>query len=230
MLPLVIIPARGNSKGLPGKNIKVLDGKPLISHTLQAARDLFSDDRICVTTDSEEIAQAVLESDYKVPFLRPAALATDTSSTRSVILHALDFYENRGVEISDVILLQPTSPFRTSKHLAEALSMYSSDCDMVVSVKEASANPYFTLFEEGTDGFLRRSKESRAIRRQDVPPVWEFNGAIYVFGVQSIRQKEITAFERILKYVMDEYSSIDIDTELDWVVAEFIARNRAKPT
>jgi CMP-N,N'-diacetyllegionaminic acid synthase len=226
MKPLIIIPARGNSKGLPGKNIKLLDGKPLILHTLEAAQQLFPNDRICVSTDSSEIAEAVNQNGYHVPFMRPGSLATDTSSTRSVVLHALDFYREQGLEMSDVILLQPTSPFRTSAHIEEALKLYSSDCEMVVSVKEASANPYFTLFEERSDGFLQKSKRSDALRRQDIPPVWEFNGAIYIFAVDLILEKEISTFDRIRKFVMDEYSSLDIDTELDWMVAEYIVTKR----
>jgi CMP-N,N'-diacetyllegionaminic acid synthase len=228
MDPLIIIPARGDSKGLPGKNIKLLDGKPLILHTLEAARLLFPDERICVTTDSAEIAEVVGRNGYRVPFMRPASLATDTSSTRSVILHALAFYREKGLDVSDVILLQPTSPFRTPVHIEEALKLYSRDCEMVVSVKEASVNPYFTLFEERIDGFLEKSKSSDAIRRQDVPQVWEFNGAIYIFAADLILEKEISTFNRIRKFVMDEYSSLDIDTELDWVLAEFIVTKRKK--
>lgn len=227
MDPLIIIPARGNSKGLPGKNVKPLAGKPLILYTLEAAREVFPVDRICVSTDSSETAEVVASSGYKVPFMRPAHLATDTASTRDVILHAINYYRKIGTLVSDVVLLQPTSPLRNAAHIRDALKLYSSkDCDMIVSVKEASANPYFTLFEEDDRGLLRKSKPSVASRRQDVPSVWEYNGAIYIFSVDLIFERQISEFERIRKFVMDEYSSVDIDSDLDWVIAEYIVKNK----
>lgn len=226
MRPLVIIPARGNSKGLPGKNIKPLNGMPLILYTLKEAQKLFPDERICVSTDSEDIAGVVKQSGYTVPFIRPESLATDTAGTRGVVLHAIDFYQDKGLEVDEIVLLQPTSPFRTADHIKEALSLYSPQIDMIVSVRETSANPYFSLFEEGQDGFLHRSKESNAVRRQDIPSVWEFNGAIYIFASDSIRAMELFEFTKIRKYVMDEYSSVDIDTDLDWVLAEYIIKNQ----
>src|SRR6056297_1801952 len=121
MNPLIIIPARGGSKGIPGKNIKELCGKPLIQYTVDAAREIFKDYEICVSTDSSEIKSVVEKLGLKVPFLRPIELATDTASTYDVLLHALNFYENKGYCSDVVILLQATSPFRTSKHIREAL-------------------------------------------------------------------------------------------------------------
>lgn len=227
MEPLVIIPARGNSKGLPGKNIKPLAGRPLILYTLAAAKELFPPERICVSTDSSEIADVVASAGYKVPFIRPTQLATDTASTRDVILHAIEYYRERGTSVSDIVLLQPTSPLRDAEHIRNAIALYeSNDCDMVVSVKEASASPYFTLFEEDELGWLKKSKPFAASRRQDVPPVWEYNGAIYIFSADLIFERELSEFDRIMKFVMDEYSSVDIDSELDWVVAEYIAKNK----
>lgn len=227
MEPLVIIPARGNSKGLPGKNIRPLDGKPLILYTLESAREVFPVDRICVSTDSSEIAEVVASSGYKVPFMRPAHLATDTASTRDVILHAINHHRKIGTLVSDIVLLQPTSPLRNAAHIRSALKLYDdADCDMVVSVKEASANPYFTLFEEDGRGWLKKSKPSVASRRQDAPSVWEYNGAIYIFSVDLIFERQISEFKRIKKFVMDEYSSVDIDSDLDWVMAEYIVKKQ----
>ncbi len=147
MKPLIIIPARGGSKGIPGKNIKKLGGKPLIEYTLEAARELFSDQQICVSTDSLEIKKVVENLGLAVPFLRPNELATDTASTYDVLLHALNFYEHRNYKPDAVILLQTTSPFRTSTHISEALKLYSNNYDMVVSVKKTKSNPYYVLFE-----------------------------------------------------------------------------------
>ena len=145
---LVIIPARGGSKGLPGKNIKKLNNKPLIYYTIEAARRIFNDNQICVSTDDLEIKKLVELKGIKVPFLRPKLLATDESPTFEVITHAYQYYRDIGHTIDTIVLLQPTSPFRTAKHIEESLEIYTKECDMVVSVKETKTNPYFNLFEE----------------------------------------------------------------------------------
>lgn len=159
MKSLIVIPARGGSKGIPGKNIKLLDGKPLIQYTLEAARAVFDDKVICVSTDDLQIKEKVESFGIKVPFLRPAELATDESSSYEVLQNALEFYEAIGYRPDTLILLQPTSPFRSHKHLKEAISLYNEECDMVVSVKETNSNPYSVLFEDNEEGFLIKSKE-----------------------------------------------------------------------
>ncbi|MBO6622613.1 MAG: acylneuraminate cytidylyltransferase family protein [Balneola sp.] len=223
---LVIIPARGGSKGVPGKNIRPLKGKPLIHYTVEAARSLFNDSDICVSTDSDEIKKVVEQIGLKVPFIRPKELSQDSSGSHEVILHALDFYEKKGFEPEAVILLQPTSPLRTAKHIEEAVKLFGPSLDMVVSVKESSSNPYYNLFEEDSSGFLKKSKKGSFVRRQDCPPVWEYNGAIYVINVNSIKKNRLHNLSNIKKYVMDDISSIDIDTELDFKLAEFIMTNK----
>lgn len=222
MKPLIVIPARGGSKGVPGKNIKLLGGFPLIQYTLDAANALFPPELICVSTDALEIKECVEQLGWKVPFLRPSELATDTAGTYEVLLHAIAYHENLGYFPDTLILLQPTSPFRTSKHIAEALDLYTSAIDMVVSVKEGKSNPYYNLFEDDAHGYLKKSKEAFFTRRQDCPPVWEYNGAIYVINIKSLKDKAISEFTKIKKYVMDEKSSHDIDTALDWKIAEMI--------
>lgn len=226
MKPLIIIPARGGSKGVPGKNIKPLNGKPLIHYTIEAARAVFSDNEICVTTDDKKIKKVVEETGLKVPFLRPEKLAQDESGTYEVLLHAIEFYQNQGYNPDTIILLQPTSPLRTSKQIKEALSMYSVDIDMVVSVKETKSNPYYILFEEDKNGFLIKSKEANFTRRQDCPKVWEYNGAIYVINLNSLMKSPLNSFKRVIKYEMDEFSSHDIDTLFDWEVAEAITKKK----
>ncbi len=218
---IAIIPARGGSKGVPGKNIKELGGKPLIQYTIEAARELFEDDRILVSTDSIEIKNKVESLGLEVPFIRPEGLATDESGTHEVLLHALDFLEGKGFFPKTLILLQPTSPFRNATHITEALELYNNDLDMVVSVKETSANPYYVLKEENNQGFLENSKKGKFTRRQDCPKVWELNGAIYVINVESLKSRQIGEFTKVKKYVMDETSSHDIDSMLDWELAKF---------
>ena len=156
MKPLVIIPARGGSKGVPKKNIKILGGKPLINYTIEAAKAVFEDQFIYVSTDDIEIKNIVEQTGLKVPFLRPAELATDTAGTYEVLLHALNYYENLEYFPDTIILLQPTSPFRTAEHIKEAIKLYTPEIDMVVSVKETKSNPYFNLFEEDYKGFLKK--------------------------------------------------------------------------
>lgn len=222
---LYIIPARKGSKGIPHKNRKLLGGKPLISYSIETALQLTSPDNICVSTDDEEIIRIAKEYGLQVPFVRPAALSTDTSSSREVILHALDYYQSIERNFDVIVLLQPTSPFRRLEDIKEALRMYNDDTDMVVSVKAASANPYYNLFEMDAFGFLKPSKGNGSyIRRQDAPPVWEYNGAIYVIRPQTLREKSLCRFDRIRKWEMDELHSLDLDSLLDWKFAEFLLK------
>jgi CMP-N,N'-diacetyllegionaminic acid synthase len=224
---LFLITARGGSKGIPGKNIKLLGGKPLISYTIAAAKGVGMLEDICISTDSPEIMKVAESLGLKMHFQRPPELATDTASSESVIVHALDFFSSRGIEYDVVVLLQPTSPFRTSKHIKEAIALFRDDLDMVVSVKETKANPYYLLVEENADGFLVKSKEGNFTRRQDCPTVYEYNGAVYVINVRQLRLKGFAGFTKRVKYLMDEYESIDIDNELDWIVAEACLRRNA---
>ncbi|EAR02772.1 cytidylyltransferase domain-containing protein [Maribacter sp. HTCC2170] len=222
MNPLIIIPVRGGSKGIPGKNIKKLNGKPLIHYTIEAARKLFKDEVICVSTDSKEIKQVVEQIGLPVPFLRPKELATDSANTYDVLLHALDFYEKKNYFPDVIIFLQATSPFRTSKHISEALELYDKSCDMVVSVKETKANPYYVLFEENHEKWLTKSKKGNFTRRQDCPKVWEYNGAIYIINVNSLKNRSHLSFKKVRKYVMEEQYSLDLDSPMDWLLAERI--------
>lgn len=225
MKPLIVIPARGGSKGVPRKNIKVLGDKPLIQYTIDAAKGVFDDEFICVSTDDFEIKSVVEQLGLKVPFLRPNELASDTAGTYEVLLHAISYYESKGYFPDTLILLQPTSPFRTSAHIKEALKLYHESIEMVVSVKETKANPYYILFEEDRNGYLKKTKEANFTRRQDCPKVWEYNGAIYIINVKALKEKTISQFTKVCKFEMDETSSHDIDTLLDWDMAEIIIKN-----
>ncbi len=223
---LYVIPARGGSKGIPRKNIKLLNGKPLISYAIDTARSLATDENICVSTDDDEIIQVVEEYGLKVPFKRPDYLATDKAGTYEVLLHALDFYEKQGQHYDVIVLLQPTSPFRSAKHVEEAVKLYSSEVDMVVSVKEATANPYYNCFEENQEGVLQISKgDGHYTRRQDAPKVYEYNGAVYVINTNSLKQRTLSQFNKRVKYVMDDFHSLDLDNMNDWVFAECLMNN-----
>ena len=223
MKTLVIIPARGGSKGIPRKNIKPLDGKPLIYYTIDCARSICPDEDICVSTNDDEIISVVEQYGLSVPFVRPDELATDTAGTYEVLLHALDYYEKRGRRYDVVVLLQNTSPFRKAEQVKEAMALYNNNVDMVVSVKECMANPYYCVFEEDSNGFLQICKgDGNIFRRQDSPKVYEYNGAIYVINAQTLKTTHLHKMQKRIKYVMDERSSFDLDTMWDWQMAEMI--------
>jgi len=221
---LILIPARGGSKGVPKKNIKILNGKPLIFYSIDVARKITEDSNICVSTDDAEIIKTIENGrSLKVPFIRPDLLATDTATSYDVMLHAINHYENIGINYDAIILLQPTSPLRLIKHLKEALSLYnSSNVEMVVSVVESKGNPYFNLFEENSSGFLEKSKKVNYSRRQDCPKVYEYNGSIYIIAVKSLKEGSVSTFTKIKKYEMEPEYSIDIDTPFDWQIAELL--------
>ncbi len=221
---LIIIPARGGSKGIPRKNIKSLNGKPLIYYAIDTARAITTDDNICVSTDDVEIKSVVENYGLEVPFLRPQELSTDTAGTYEVLLHALDYYEKQGKHYDIILLLQTTSPFRTAEQVKEALALYDrSQADMVVSVKECPANPYYNVFEENSDGFLHVCKGNGNIfRRQDAPKVYEYNGAIYIMDAEKLKTTHMHKMQKRVKYIMDAQLSFDLDTMQDWEMAEMM--------
>lgn len=220
--PLIIIPARGGSKGIPRKNIKIFAGRPLIAHTIDVALDVAPANRIILSTDDEVIAATARRCGLPVDYMRPAALATDTAGSREVILDAMDHADARRLHYDCVILLQPTSPLRTADDVRAAVALYEpDDTDMVVSVTEAACNPYYDCFEAGEDGFLHVSKGDGGItRRQDAPQAWQYNGAVYVINPRSIREMSLGAMPRKRPSPMPRERSADLDTPLDWAVAE----------
>ena len=219
---LYLIPARGGSKGLPGKNIKKLNAKPLIAYSIEVAQQLTENKFICVSTDCIDIVKVAESYNVRPPFQRPAELATDTAGTYEVVMHALHEYESRGLIFDAVMLLQPTSPFREKKHLTDVIDLLQKnpDAEMIVSVRESKENPYFNLFEEDSTGHLKKSKTGNFTRRQDCPVVYAFNGSIYLMRVQALKSIPIHQFQSIVKYIMSDEYSIDIDTLKDWMLAE----------
>ncbi|MDE6485781.1 MAG: acylneuraminate cytidylyltransferase family protein [Duncaniella sp.] len=229
MKPLFVIPARGGSKGIPHKNIRPLAGVPLIIYSIDVALALApSRAHVIVSTDSEAIAAVARAAGADVPWLRPAELATDTAGSREVILHAMDQADAAGTDYDCVVLLQPTSPLRTVADVEACLDLYSPDTDMVVTVKEASCNPYYDCFEtDSATGYLHVSKGDGLItRRQDAPKVWQYNGAVYVINPQSLRAMPLGAMPRRVASPMPAERSVDLDTMLDWQTAENILASR----
>ncbi len=219
---LVVIPARAGSKGIPGKNVKKLGNKPLIAYSIETALSLFPKEQICVTTNDPDVIRICEHYSLPVPFVRPEHLSLDTSTSQEVILHALDFYSEKGQDFETVVLLQPTSPFRKTQDVQNSLAVYQSSCDMVVSVFETSSNPYFTLMEMNNSGYLEKSKKGSFTRRQDAPKVYELNGAVYVMNAESLRHQSISEFTAIIPSIMSEDQSVDLDTLRDWEFAEFL--------
>ena len=163
----------------------------------------------------------------KVPFVRPAELATDTAGTYEVLLHALNFYEKQDRHYDVVLLLQNTSPFRKAEQIKEALRLYNDNIDMVVSVKECAANPYYCVFEEDNKGYLHVCKgDGNIFRRQDAPKVYEYNGAIYIINAKTLKTTHMHKMQKRVKYVMDDMSSFDLDTMTDWNIAESIIKEK----
>ncbi len=224
MKPLYIIPARGGSKGIPRKNIKPLGGRPLIAYAIDAALEAGAPPQsIILSTDDEEIAATARSLGLPTPYMRPVALGADTTGSREVILDVMDWADARGIEYDCVVLLQPTSPFRTADDIRRTLAAYRPDIDMAVTVTPASSNPYYNCFETDSDGFVTISKgDGLYTRRQDAPPAWEFNGAVYAINPASLRRQPMGAFRRRVPVEMPRERSLDLDTPMDWAVAEYL--------
>lgn len=224
---LFVIPARGGSKGIPGKNTKLMGGVPLICRSIDIARKFVDDKDICVTTDSDGIIEVVRKHGIEVPFKRPDYLATDTASSYDVLIHALDFYKNKGVEYDWMVLLQPTTPFRKEEDLRKMIEMMNDDLDMVVSVKQAETNPYYNCYALNEDGYLQKFIKTPIIgygRQAARPVIYEKNGSVYVIKIDSLRKQKINDFEKVHIYEMSKEYSIDLDEPLDWIFAEAVLK------
>ncbi|MEM2963781.1 MAG: acylneuraminate cytidylyltransferase family protein [Candidatus Anstonellales archaeon] len=225
-----IIPARGGSKGLPRKNILPLGGKPLLSYTIEAALQSRID-RTIVSTEDVEIAEIAKKIGAEVPFLRPKKLATDTASSLSVILHALNYLDKNKYHSDVIVFLQPTSPFRTHKHINAALELLlDSDVDSVISVCEAEYHPYWMFWKESDDALREFIKiKDKPLRRQDLPTLYRINDAIVISRrsyFDKVKENSPCFNPRSVKgYVMDRVSSIDINDKFDFLLAEFIIKS-----
>lgn len=227
---LWLVPARGGSKGIPQKNLRPFCGESLTSRAIRQALECAREnDSIFLSTDSEEIKKEAEKNGVEVPFLRPAHLSDDSASTYSVILHVLEELKKRGEEFERVVLLQPTSPFRTIEDIKGTINLWKPEIDMAVSVFASNSNPYYNLFEKDERGYLKISKgDGHFTRRQDAPKVWEYNGAVYVMTVRSLEENPISGFKKIVPYEMPGSRSIDLDTPEDWATAEMIWQQKNK--
>lgn len=234
---LALITARGGSKGIPGKNIVYLDGKPLLQYSVEAAQKAALVDKVIISTDSQDIARVARNCGCEVPFMRPSHLAQDDSDHLSCIVHALDVLrETEGYEPDCVLLLQPTSPLRTCEDIDSSVRiMQATDCDLVVSVCEASMNLSKSVYMSD-DGqiipFAEVTTDETYIRRQALPKTFQENGAIFLQKTASLRSpvEHVPNFgslrsEDIRGYVMPKARSLDIDTKFDLHLAELLLRN-----
>lgn len=225
---LAIIPARGGSKRLPRKNILPIAGKPLIQWTIEASLDSKYIDSTFVSTDCSEIAETAKSCGAQVPYLRSDILSNDTATSMDVVLDAIDNYERSGQVFDFVLLLQPTSPLRTTGDIDGAIEMFQSkSADAVVSVTECEHSPLwsntlpsdFSLSNFIPDSVLKQ-------RSQDLPKYYRLNGAIYLFNVKHVKEGiSYLSLPRSFAYAMDKSHSIDIDDNFDFSVAEAFLMN-----
>ncbi len=220
---LAIIPARGGSKGVPGKNIRNIAGLPLIAWSIRQAKDVAAIGHVVVSTDSEEIAAVAREHGAEVPFLRPARLAEDTTPTEPVMRHALDWYTEQGSDISAVVLLQPTSPLRLPGSLAAALGRFESEgADSLLGVCE---NHHFFWRNLAAPEALYDYKNRP--RRQDIAADarwYRENGSIYVTRAAAFRAANNRLCGRIAMHTMNEEEGWEIDSLADFLVVEALMR------
>lgn len=226
---IAIITARGGSKGLPRKNIRLLDGKPLIAHSILAATRCPHISRCVVTTEDPEIKEVSLQWGAEV-IDRPQHLATDTALSRDVVAHVLEELRGRGEFPDYFALLQPTSPLRTEKHLSECIELFlSSDKASAVSVTEAEHHPYkFFKVTDGGEFEPMVDYETLEAPRQLLPKIYRQNGAIYVLASDAFLSGTSFCIPPILPYYMNHETSIDIDNAFDLSVAEMIIKQQVK--
>ena len=228
MSVIALISARGGSKGIPRKNVLPVAGKPLIAWTIAAALGSRKLSRLLVTTDDAEIAEVARAQGAEVPFLRPAELARDESPVIEAVEHALRWVETSDGALPEyVLLLQPTSPLRTTADIDGAIDLaYLRNADAVLSVCEASPHPYLAR-KIDRDGALGDFIDlpTKPVRRQEYPPAYVLNGAIYVNRVQSLLTSRNFQPPGALAYVMPVERSCDIDTPVDMQIAELLLNN-----
>lgn len=222
---LVVIPARGGSKRIPNKNIKQLGGKPLICWTLDLIKSTSYDVDIIVSTDDIEIAKIAQEKNIFVPWLRPEDLSTDTSSTVDVVLHSLNWYQLNKGTVDGILVLQPTSPFRSIIDIEKGLELFKiNNFKTVIGVSKSVTHPAW-CFSLANNGELEPviDRIGLSLRSQDLKPVYEVNGSFYLISPKElISQKSFFSNSLIPLLIDDAHRAIDIDTELDWLFAETI--------
>lgn len=222
MKTIASICARGGSVGLPGKNVKVLHGKPLIAHTIEQALSVKSIDAVYVSTDSPEIAEVASQYGALVPYLRPAELATSNAAKVPVIQHLCDWVAQNDGEFDRVVDLDPTSPLRTIADIEACLSLLDADTDAVITAFESEKNPYFNMVEQKSDGNIGLvcQPSDRVVARQQAPHVYSMNASIYVWHQHTLSKGLWSG--RLKLHVMPRERSIDIDSPLDFAIVEML--------
>lgn len=227
MKNLCLIPARSGSKGLPGKNTKLLNGKKLLEYTYESAAGARLLNKIILSTDCPLIAETAYPYRVEVPFIRPQHLAADTTPTADVIKHALSFFDECGEYFDHIVLLQPTCPFRKAGFIDACISHFiASGADSFFSVMKVphQYNPHW-IFETGTNGFLQiaTGEETLISSRQLLPPAFARDGSVYIFRADVIRQHKSIYGDKIAYLESENQWHVNIDTKDDWMKAEMIA-------
>ena len=226
-----VIPARGGSKGVPRKNIKILGSKPLIAYTIEQALQSKYIDRIVVSTEDREIADISRQYGAEVPFMRPVVLAGDQVATIDVLLHAINWLEEDKYAFDIIVLLHTTTPLRVVKDIDSCIEMLlGTKADNIFSVTEAHRNPYFNMVEINQNGKVQLSKKGTFTSRQSAPKVYDMNSSIYVWWKDLLKKETKIFLENSQVYVMPKIRSIDIDDDIDFRIAEVVMaeQNRNK--
>jgi N-acylneuraminate cytidylyltransferase/CMP-N,N'-diacetyllegionaminic acid synthase len=227
---LAIIPARGGSKGFPGKNIKELCGKPLIAWSIEAGLKCKYLDEVMVTTDYQNIVEVSKQYGAIVPFLRPNKLASDTTTSFDAIKHTIEYYKNElNKEFDYIVLLEPTSPLRESSDIDKAIEvLLDSDVDSIVGIcRTEDQNPVFLVLKN-EKSFISgyENKEMKVLRRQDIKDVYFFEGTIYISKTNVLLDKKTFYHENTIGYEVPKYKSLEIDDMDDFVMVEAIMKHK----
>ena len=232
-MPQIIatICARGGSKALPRKNVLPFCGRPLIAWTIEQALACPQIAEVYVSTDDAEIAEVATECGAKVPYMRPAHLASDTAPKIPAIEHLVQHMDSLGVKAARVVDLQPTSPLRTIGDISAAIA-FDPPGELTVSVCEPSHNPYYTMVELQPEGLLALCKPSEVVARQAAPVVYGINGAIYVWSREALARAALRGFwsVKMRPFLMPKIRSIDIDTAEDFEMAEWLQARLERPS
>ena len=226
---LATICCRGGSKGVPGKNIKLLNGKPLLAYTIESAKQSKYINELIISTDDQAIADIARSYGANVPFMRPADLASDTASKWPVFIHAVETYEQlTGNTVDYLVDLDVTVPLKTYQDIDGAIQMALQDplTDVVITGYEPERNPYFNMMEIGEDGFASIVKKGTKpiVRRQDAPKVYSLTPAAYVVKKSALYAFEHWSNAKCKIYEMPRERAVDIDTEIDFKIVEFLIR------
>lgn len=227
MVVLCTICARGGSKGVPGKNIRLLHGKPLIAHTIEQALNVKLINKVMVSTDDAKIVDIAKQYGAEVPFIRPAELAIDSVSKIPVLRHVIEYYaKNMNYKPDYIVDLDPTSPLRETADIERCMDLIKSgpDCDSVITGYWSNKNPYFNMVEINKEGFAELSKSIGVefTSRQNSPAVFAMNASIYVWRTEALMNSNKVISGKVKFFEMPEERSIDIDSEIDFKLVELL--------